>query len=155
MANAGCPPKTDLIPAPGPRLRPASSKTTAAAWSLSQSRPQHSKLRSPELQLFLCPAQRTHVGRTAEPRQFYQRFARPYAPGEPSPGCSIVFCIDAEQANVCNLHGAQRLLIKRCSTASSDTNVTGDSKKSRSRPWAATKLNSPNPLARSPSKLAW
>src|SRR6516225_3559515 len=63
-----------------------------------------------------------------------------------SPGCSIVFYIDAEQAKVCNLHGAQRPLIKRCSTASSDTDVTGDSKKSRSRPWAATNLNSPNPL---------
>ena len=63
-----------------------------------------------------------------------------------SPGCSIVFYIDAEQANVCNLHVAQRPLIKRRSTASSDTDVTGDSKKSSSRPWAATNLNSLNPL---------
>src|SRR6516225_2672052 len=30
-----------------------------------------------------------------------------------SPSCSIVFYIDAEQAKVCNLHGAQRPLIKR------------------------------------------
>jgi hypothetical protein len=29
-----------------------------------------------------------------------------------SPGCSIVFYIDAEQAKVCNLHVAQRPLIK-------------------------------------------
>jgi hypothetical protein len=38
----------------------------------------------------------------------------------------IVFYIDAEQAKVCNLHVAQRPLIKRRSIASSDTDVTGD-----------------------------
>src|SRR5215469_18111855 len=60
-----------------------------------------------------------------------------------SPGCSIVFYIDAEQANVCNLHVAQGPLIKRRSTASGDTDVTGDSKKSRSRSWAASKSQLP------------
>ena len=50
-----------------------------------------------------------------------------------STGCLIVYCIDANRQKMCNLHGAQRPLIKRCSTASSDTDVTGDSKKSRNR----------------------
>ena len=146
MANAGCPPKTDLISAPAPRLRPASSKTTAAAWSLSQSRPQHSKLRSPSFNF----SSARHNGHTSVERLNRGNFTS-VLPAL----CALVslrlvvrsyFILTPNRQKVCNLHGAQRPLIKRCSMASSDTDVTGDSKKSRSRPWAATHLNSPNHL---------
>src|SRR6516165_9257361 len=56
------------------------------------------------------------------------------------------FLIDFGLDKACNLHVAQRPLTKGVLFAPGDSDVTGDSEKSRNRPWAAINLNSPNPL---------
>ena len=58
-----------------------------------------------------------------------------------------IFVIDFEEHEVCNLHGRPEIFDQEAfSLPPGDTDVTGDSEKSLSGPWAATNLNSPDPL---------